>query len=163
MSDFSPVFTFGGPGGFNFQTAGPRRPPGRGAAGTADASPLTALLPLIILGLFAIISLLPNIFGDHTPDPQYSFQPSHQFDVARNTWQRGIQYHVNKDEFESSKVWQSVPAEKRDRQDAAMYSPSLRGFERGVESLYINDLRSQVSTFNHPLEGNEGGQFSADP
>lgn len=145
MTDLA-VFTFGGPGGFHFQTARPRRRPGQaGAAGDGETSPITALLPLIILAAFALISFLPTLFFDNTPDPQYSFLSSQKFDASRNTWQRGIQYYVNRDEFEKSKIWQSVPEEKRNRPDAAMYSPTLRGFERGIENYYINDLRSQVS------------------
>jgi DnaJ family protein B protein 12 len=78
------------------------------------------------------------------PDPSYSWDSSSRFDLARNTWHRGVPYHVNKAEWEGSHLWESVPEARKGQKDAAMYSNKVRSFERGVETNYIQKLRNEV-------------------
>ncbi|KAK1922417.1 endoplasmic reticulum protein [Papiliotrema laurentii] len=140
------VFTFGGPAGFQARYAGPRR---RGPQ-TPDegASPAMALLPMIILFAFALITLLPSLFsGTADPDPKWSFERSDELSMQRNTWQRGIPYWVNQPEWESSAIWQHVP-ENRRGEGAASYSSKVRQFERGVENVYIRRLQNECEYYN---------------
>ena len=137
------VFTFGGPGGFRtFQN----RRPGQQAQNAEPSSPFVALLPLLILFLFALVSILPSIFSNVHPDPTYAFTPSTQYDQHRTTWNWNVDYYVNKDEWEGSRIWQSVPESRRANKDAAMYSSKVRSFERGVENVYVNSLRNEVGS-----------------
>jgi DnaJ family protein B protein 12 len=104
-----------------------------------------ALLPMIILFAFALITLLPSLFsGTADPDPKWSFERSDELSMQRNTWQRGIPYWVNQPEWESSAIWQHVP-ENRRGEGAASYSSKVRQFERGVENVYIRRLQNEVS------------------
>lgn len=135
------MFTFGGGNGFR-ATGGPRRP--RQAEG-ADANPIVALLPIIILFAFALISLLPSLLsGSMEPDPGYTFEPMGKYSMDRSTWQRGVKYYVDKPEWEASTIWQSVPEEKKGKKDMAMYSQKIRVYETGIENDYINRLRQEV-------------------
>lgn len=138
------VFTFGGPGGFQARYGGaPRR---RGPAMADEpTSPLMALLPMILLFAFAILTLLPNILsGGGSQDPRYSFEKTEDLSTQRSTWQRGINYWVNQPEWEASHIWQHVPETKRD-ENAASYSHKVRSFERGIENVYIRRLQNEVS------------------
>ncbi|RSH95419.1 hypothetical protein EHS25_000509 [Saitozyma podzolica] len=142
------VFTFGGPGGFQAQFGGPRRR-AAAAGGGENASPIVALLPIILLFAFALLSVIPSLFTTPPPpDPSYSWDSSSRFDLARNTWHRGVPYHVNKAEWEGSHLWESVPEARRGQKDAAMYSNKVRSFERGVETNYIQKLRNECEYFN---------------
>lgn len=67
-----------------------------------------------------------------------------KYSMGRNTWQRGVQYYVDKPEWESSAIWKSVPLEKQGSKDVAMHSSKIRVFETGVENDYINRLRNEV-------------------
>lgn len=144
------MFTFGGPNGFRATYAGgqPRRPRAAGEAG--DAHPLVALLPIIILFVFALISLLPSLLSaSMDPDPGYTFESMGKYSTPRNTWQRGVQYYVDKPEWEGSALWKSIPEEKKGLKDVAMHSSKVRVFETGVENDYINRLRNEVGVFRH--------------
>lgn len=44
-------------------------------------------------------------------------------------------------------MWKSVPEARKGEQKAAMYSSKVRGFERGVESVYAGRLRNEVSSW----------------
>ncbi|EIW66930.1 hypothetical protein TREMEDRAFT_69910 [Tremella mesenterica DSM 1558] len=152
------VFTFGGPGIFQAQFGGGGgggpmnqryRQRNQTNENTGPTSPLMALLPLIILFLFGLISIIPSLFsGPNVPDPKYNFEPSDNFDLGRTTWNWGVPYWVNGEEWEGSKLWQSVPETRRDKKDAAMYSSKVRVFERGVESVYAGRLRNECETFS---------------
>lgn len=140
------VFTFGGPGGFQAQYGGPRRRQ-RPAAAADDtpSSPLVALLPILILFAFAMLSLLPSLFsGPHIPDPSYAFERTSEHGVGRTTWHWNVPYWVNKAEWEASGVWTSVPEQQRGQGGEAMYSSKVRQFERGVENNYVHKLRNEV-------------------
>lgn len=65
--------------------------------------------------------------------------------MDRSTWQRGVNYYVDKTEWEESALWKSVPEEKKGQKDMAMYSHKYRVFETGIENDYINRLRHEVS------------------
>ena len=136
------VFTFGGPAGFQAQYRRPRT----NAQPETPASPFVALLPLFILVLFALISVLPTLIsGPGIPDPEFAYQRSTKLDSQRNTWQRGVPYWVNRNEWENSPIWQSVPEERRHQSDASMYSQKVRVFERNVETTYIHNLQNEAS------------------
>lgn len=139
-----PVFTFGN-GGFRTTYAGgvPRRP--RAGEG-AEAHPLVALLPIIILFAFALISLLPSLLsGSMEADPGYTFESLGKYSTPRSTWQRGVKYFVDQPEWEGSSIWKSVPEEKQGAKDVGMYSSKVRVYETGIENDYINRLRNEVS------------------
>lgn len=146
------VFTFGGGNGFRTTYAGgvPRRPR-QGEAGAADAHPLVALLPIIILFVFALISLLPSLLSaTMEPDPGYTFEPMGKYSMSRSTWQRNVQYYVDKPEWEGSAIWKSVPEEQQGRKDIGKYSSKVRVYETGIENDYINRLRNEVRPYLYP-------------
>ena len=148
------MFTFGGPGGFQARYAGPRpRRPAQQTDGTG--SPLLALLPMILLFAFALISIIPTLFSTPSdPDPGYTFEPTTDFNVPRDTWQKGVGYYVNQPQFDQSAVWQSVPDSRREQKNAAAFSQKMRQFERGVEAVYVQKLHNEVGHVNllsHPL------------
>lgn len=144
------VYTFGGRGGRGGPQFAGRRAREQAAGGAQEPqSPFLALLPVLLLFMFLLFSVLPGIFsGDLAPDPEYRFAPSSHYDMSRTTWQRSVPYHVNKAEWESSNLWQSVPETRRDRLDAAMFSSKLRGFERDVEETHIRQLQADCHNFN---------------
>jgi len=146
------VFTFGGPGGFQYQFGGPgvqrRRPAAAAPADNTPTSPLVALLPLLLFFLFAAVTVIPNlIFGPAPVDPSYSFEASKDYDLARTTWHWGIPYWVNTPEWEKSHVYESIPEARRTQKDAAMFSTTVRQFERSVETTYSNRLHNEVCPF----------------
>lgn len=154
------VYTFGGGGGHPFGGPQQRRRAGGGGGGYGNAyarqggageeqSPLLALLPVGLLLLFVLFSLLPSLFGAaSSPDPNYSFAPSAQFDTPRTTWQRGVPYHVNGAEFAQSDVFASVPEHKRSERNSGLFSSRMRAFERGVEEHHIRRLQARCQDFN---------------
>lgn len=139
----SPVFTFGNQG-----FGQPRRRQAHpAAAGTGQESTgLIALLPVIILCVFALLSQLPSMFNFTTPDPQYSFEATPQYSQGRSTWNWNVPYYVNEAEWTNSEIWKTVPDARKEDEKAAMYSSKVRGFERSVESVYAGRLRSEVSS-----------------
>lgn len=78
--------------------------------------------------------------------------------MDRSTWQRGVNYYVDKTEWEESALWKSVPEEKKGQKDMAMYSHKYRVFETGIENDYINRLRHEVSPLY--IGGEQGADFS---
>ncbi|KAK4683849.1 hypothetical protein P7C73_g6368, partial [Tremellales sp. Uapishka_1] len=151
------VFSFGG-GSFG-QPQYTRR---RTATPETPTSPIVALLPIIILFAFALISILPSLFSTHTPDPAYSFTPSTDYTIGRNTFSYGIPYYVNKPNWDESGVWASVPEDRRGTADQAKYSSKLRAFERGIESVYVRKLQNECQHFNDVRQQriqNEAGFF----
>ncbi len=136
------MFTFGGGNGFQTQYRRPRAE----AQPDTPASPLMALLPLVVLFVFVLVSVLPSLLsGPITPDPDFTWEPTKKYETARNTWHWGVPYHVNRADWEGSSLWESVPEERRHQTDAAMFSSKVRAFERSVESHYVRKLQSEVS------------------
>lgn len=137
------VFTFGGPGGFRTYQAGPRRP--RQAA-DGEGNTLTALLPILLVLVFSIITILPSILSTAgTPDPSYSFEPSTRLSTGRESFNWKVPYFVNKQEWEQSEIWKSVPEARRGAGSEALYSSKVRQFEKGVEGHYVRRLQNEVS------------------
>ncbi|WVW79090.1 hypothetical protein I302_101054 [Kwoniella bestiolae CBS 10118] len=145
------VFTFGGPGGFQAHYGGrPRRPQprGPGAAAGTESSPLVALLPIIILFAFALISIIPSLFsGNSQPDPSYGFEKSVKLNLNRETSNWKVPYYVNNQEWENSEIFKSVPDNRKGKGNEGLYSPKLRGFERGVENVYARRLQNECQYF----------------
>lgn len=123
----APVFTFGGPGFQTFTThpgararqahaAGAGRA-GAGGGGGGNDSPLIALLPVILLCAFALLSALPSLFSSGDTDPAYAFAPSQKYDMGRDTWHWGVRYYVNKEEWGKSGLLESIPEGKRGYMD----------------------------------------------
>ncbi|ORX38941.1 hypothetical protein BD324DRAFT_617944 [Kockovaella imperatae] len=140
------VFTFGGPGGFTTHYGGRARR--RTAEAPEESHPMMALIPILLLVFFAIVSILPNITGDHDNTPSYSFEPDQNHHLGRQTFFRGVPYWVNQKEWEGSKVWESVPEARREDKNAALFSTKVKLFERGVENVYINRLHNECDYFN---------------
>ncbi|WRT68872.1 uncharacterized protein IL334_005853 [Kwoniella shivajii] len=144
------VFTFGGPGGFQAQYNRPRRPTTRAGGGdnNNEASPIVALLPIIILFLFAFISIIPSLFqSQQIPDPQYSFEPSTKLDLTRETNNWHVKYHLNSKEWENSEIYKSIPDNRKNKLNENLYSSKLRGFERGIENVYARRLQNECQYF----------------
>jgi len=113
-----------------------------------------ALLPVLLLFGFALLSIIPSLFGaTSAPDPRYAFEPTSELSIGRETFSRGIPYFVSPKEWESSAIWQQVPETKRSDVRAGLFSPKLRQFERGVEQVYVRKLQNEV--------GHGGGPRSA--
>ncbi|WVQ81601.1 hypothetical protein IAT38_003725 [Cryptococcus sp. DSM 104549] len=142
------VFTFGGPGGFQAHYGGPRRPRAANAAANAETSPLLALVPMLLVFLFALLSIVPAIFSTSTPDPAYSFEPSTRLNTGRETFNWKVPYFVNGREWEGSDVWKSVPETRRGGGGEAMYSSKVRSFEKSVETHYVRKLQNECGHFN---------------
>jgi hypothetical protein len=127
------TFSFGGPGGARVYTAGggQRRAGAGGARGpqAADSSPLLQLLPLLILGLFSLISYLPSLLA--TPDPSFTWAPSGVHTAQRFTPRHGVSYHV------SPVQWEKHPFVE---QYKAGSHGALKSFEERVENGYKNQL-----------------------
>ncbi|EPQ29669.1 uncharacterized protein PFL1_02889 [Pseudozyma flocculosa PF-1] len=119
------TFTFGGPGG-RTQYYRQARPGGTRNAQTPqpqNAGILLQILPLIILGLFSLLTYAPALFS--TPDPNFEWQPTGLYRTQRMTPQHNVAYYVNDRQFNSHPI---VTGEKS-RAD-------LASFENRVESAY---------------------------
>ncbi|EMG47589.1 hypothetical protein SBY92_004693 [Candida maltosa Xu316] len=139
------TFTFGG-NGFTFQSFGgnndpfmrhrraqhQRRP--RGAAGqgqTPEEQPslfeaLKGVMPLLLLLLVPVLSA---IFSSDT-SPEYSFVPSTEYHIQRNTPTYDIPYFVNG-------KFQEKHGSKSKRQ--------LKNYDAKVENIFISDKRAKCS------------------
>lgn len=144
-----PTFTFGG-NGFTFQSYGnggadpfmrhrrttrrPRAqsPNGRGQTGpNGEEQPslfeaLKGILPILML---LIVPILSAIFSGDT-SPEYSFVPSQEYNIQRNTPKYNIPFYVT-DKF------QEKHGSKSKRQ--------LRNYDSKVENLFISDKRAKCS------------------
>ena len=131
------TFTFGGPGGrTHFYRQGGRAGAGAGAGARAapqqsqNASILLQLLPLIILGLFSLLSYAPALFS--TPDPGYHWQPAGSFRTQRMTPKHNVPYYVNDQQFNSHPIVTGSNSKA-----------DLAGFEGRVENAYRNAMYGQ--------------------
>ncbi|WWC91402.1 uncharacterized protein L201_006346 [Kwoniella dendrophila CBS 6074] len=144
------VFTFGGPGGFQAHYGGrpARRPTTQGVQQGGEASPLVSLLPIIILFLFALISIIPSLFtSGGIPDPTYGFEKSTKLNMGRETSNWKIPYYVNLQEFENSQIFKNIPENRKNKPNEALYSTKLRSFERGIENTYARRLQNDCQYF----------------
>lgn len=118
------TFTFGGPGLRTQQFRQQRRPGTR--AQTADpqnANILLQLLPLLVLGLFSLLSYAPSLFS--TPDPSFTWSPSTMYRTQRMTTKHHVPYYVNENQF-NSHPFVTGETSKSD----------ISGFENRVENAY---------------------------
>ena len=105
---------------------------------------MVALIPILLLVFFAVVSILPGLLGDNDPTPNYAFESTSEYHLGRSTFLRSVPYWVNQKEWEGSAIWESVPEGRRQDKNAALYSSKVKVFERGVESVYINKLHNEV-------------------
>ncbi|KAK0532620.1 Chaperone protein dnaJ [Tilletia horrida] len=143
MSMNGQTFSFGGPGFRTAQFGGgagmPRRQhPQAGAQGQRprthqDASVWLQLLPLLVIGLFTILTALPTLFS--TPDPKYSFYPSGAYRSQRFTPTHGVTYYVDQNSFSKH------PFTTGESQS----NGGLNGFERRVERTWAGHLEDDCA------------------
>ncbi|KAN0059715.1 Chaperone protein dnaJ [Thecaphora frezii] len=119
------TFTFGGPGGRTqyYRQARPAGARTGQAQQPQNASILLQILPLLILGLFSLLTYAPSLFS--TPDPNFSWQPTGLYRTQRMTPQHNVPYYVNDRQFNSH------PIVTGERSQAA-----LANFEDRVETAY---------------------------
>lgn len=97
------------------------------------------LLPLFILFAFSFINMIPNLFTTPpTPDPRFSFKPTHRYNLERQTHHLGVKYHVNAAEFSGHPI-----AAELARKEQQQPGPQLQKFEGSVERVYTQDLYTQ--------------------
>ncbi|CEH18950.1 Molecular chaperone (DnaJ superfamily) [Ceraceosorus bombacis] len=134
-------FSFGGPGmggtrvyrsggGGTNARAGARR----GQQQDPQASPLLQLLPLLILGLFSLLTYLPSMF--ETADPKFAWAPSGNLREQRFTPRHGVSYHVDK------VSWEKHPIVQASVSNSPGAGAGLRRFEDRVENQWKNILYS---------------------
>ncbi|MCO5565428.1 hypothetical protein L7F22_019101 [Adiantum nelumboides] len=145
------TFSFGGPGGVHMHQFGgqnafharqARQGPRRAANNNESTPMLLQLLPLLILGLFSLLSYAPTLFS--TPDPQFDWTPSAHFRTERHTQTHNVKYYVDQT------TWHTHPwvaaASKINVKDSAVQaeanraSSKLQDFERRVENQFKNSL-----------------------
>jgi len=96
------------------------------------------LLPLLLILAFSFLNFLPSLFTTPpTPDPRFSFSPTRQYNIERQTGGLGVKYHVNSAEFSGH----PIAAELARNENKA--GPELRRFEKNVEQVYTQDLYAQ--------------------
>lgn len=145
------TFSFGGPG---MQRTYARRPragqqqPRAGQPPAENPNIIWQLLPILLLGLFSLISYLPSMMGPQ--EPSYTFSPSGRFREARFTNRRGVAYYVDKKEWSSNeyinpKGSTSPPGVTSPKQGGPR--SGLSSFENRIESSWKNVLYQQCSTF----------------
>lgn len=106
-------------------------------------SPLLQVLPIIILFIISFLGSLPSLSSMFTtPDPGYTFSPTRAYSTERITSSYKVPYYVNKQEFESHSIYESIPLSARDSKQAGTTSHKLRSFENGIERVYVGSLRN---------------------
>ncbi|KAG6868962.1 hypothetical protein C0993_007176 [Termitomyces sp. T159_Od127] len=141
-----PMFTASfGPGGFRTTRMGGQT---RQQGAADQRSLLIQLLPLLILFAFSLLSALPSMFSaTPVPDPRFSFQPSARYNLARQTGEFGVHYHVNKAEFLGHPVLGAELAREgnsgQSSGKAGQRGPAMTKFEKTVDRAYSQDLYVQ--------------------
>ena len=129
------TFSFGGPGGATFYTSGGPRRARTGQRQQQqqpqNANVLLQILPLLLLGLFSLLSYAPSLFT--TQDPSYSFAPSGPYRDQRFTPQHSVSYYVAREQFGRHPF---VTGQSKS-------NGGLRGFEERVERDWRNRLYGQ--------------------
>ncbi|KAF6061154.1 hypothetical protein FOB64_006591 [Candida albicans] len=124
-----PTFTFGG-NGFTFQSYGNGgADPQTGPNGEEQPSLFEALKGILPILMLLIVPILSAIFSGDT-SPEYSFVPSQEYNIQRNTPKYNIPFYVT-DKF------QEKHGSKSKRQ--------LRNYDSKVENLFISDKRAKCS------------------
>lgn len=135
----------------------------------ADRNQLLALLPILLVFLFPLISsIISGIFSTPpTPDPAYAFSQSKLYNSERITTPHNVPYYVNKQQFSKHPIWESIPTEVRNLPQAgnvarANISPLLRSFEKSVEERFATfywDLCQRDEQRKRNEVANEQGIF----
>ncbi|KAE8221535.1 hypothetical protein CF319_g5122 [Tilletia indica] len=142
MSMNGQTFSFGGPSAFRgAQGPGLRRQGGghhqqqqqRGGRTHQDASIWLQILPLLVIGLFTILTALPSLFT--TADPKYTFAPAGAYRSQRFTPGHGVSYYVDQTSFTRHPF---VTGESQS-------NGGLPGFERRVERTWVGHLEEDCS------------------
>ncbi|KDN43187.1 DnaJ-domain-containing protein [Tilletiaria anomala UBC 951] len=145
-SGFGPggaTFSFGGPGmgGRTYYASNGRRARQAGARQPQQTSQNTSillqLLPLLILGLFSLLSYAPSLFT--TADPSYTFTQSGVYRDHRITPKNGVSYFVNRDSFSRHPFTAGG--------SGATSNGGLKGFEDRVEREWRNRLYGQCERY----------------
>lgn len=140
------TFSFGGPSGFRTAQfgGGPtmRRPRAGGPAArnnneTENTSMILQLLPIIILGLFSLLSYAPTLFG--TPDPSFTWKPQGVYRQPRVTTTYNVKYHVNPNEWNTHPFVTQANASPSDNKATS----KLKGFEKRVETSFKNSIYNE--------------------
>ncbi|PWN91459.1 DnaJ-domain-containing protein [Acaromyces ingoldii] len=132
------TFHFGGPG-VHFGPGMPRRPRAGGHQPQQEStSILLQLLPILILGLFSLLSYAPTLFG--TPDPLYTWNAQGAYRMPRTTLKHNVKYHVDPTAWSQHPFVQAAAGSgSATRKDTS----KLDGFERRVENSYKNILYNE--------------------
>ena len=123
------TFSFGGPGLRTHQFRQQRPGPRRAQAEPQNANILLQLLPLLVLGLFSLLAYAPSLFS--TPDPSFTWSPSHTYKTQRVTEPHHVKYYVNDNQF-NNHPFVTGDTSKKD----------LAGFEKRVENAYKQAMYS---------------------
>ncbi|CAO1619506.1 unnamed protein product [Sympodiomycopsis kandeliae] len=134
------TFSFGNAGGTTYYSTNARRRPGQAQQPQQQPNLLWQLLPILILGLFSLLSYLPSMLGPQ--DPQFTFSPSGKFRHQRFTANKGVNYYVDQREWDTNDVVQGKVADSRNRN-----RNGLKSFENKVENSWKNILYNQCATF----------------
>jgi len=135
------TFSFGGPGGMRAAQFGggqARRARAGGNRNEQESTPmLLQLLPILILGLFSLLSYAPTLFG--TPDPGFTWKPQGVYRQPRMTPTYNVQYHVDPNSWNSHPFIVEANTSPNDQKSTS----KLRNFEKRVENSYKNALYSE--------------------
>lgn len=152
------TFSFGGTNGFSFQSFGggdpsaqrraqarqqTRRPAAQGDPSTSES--IKQLAPILLMLFFVIISAL---FSDSDSVPNYSFQKSRSFPIAKKTSNYKIPFFVEKSFLENE-----------------LTANQLKKFSNKVENTYVEDKRTRCSrerSMRNQLLDEAQGWFSID-
>lgn len=146
------TFSFGGPGGVHMHQFGgqnsfharqARQAPRRAGGNNNESTPmLLQLLPLLLLGLFSLLSYAPTLFS--TPDPQFDWTPSAHFRTERQTPMHNVKYYVDQTTWHThpwvAAASQSNAKDSAVQAEANRASAKLQDFERRVENQFKNSL-----------------------
>lgn len=138
------TFSFGGPAGFRTaqfggQRAAQTRARTRNANGEQqeNTSVFLQLLPIIILGLFSLLSYAPSLFG--TPDPQFTWKPQGVYRQQRTTPTYNVQYNVNPAEWNLHPFVTEANSSPLDKKATS----KLKNFEKRVENSFKNQIYNE--------------------
>jgi DnaJ family protein B protein 12 len=137
FSVFSATF---GPGGFRTTRMGGGFPRQQPAPAQADRNQLIALLPILFIFLFPVLSsIVSGLFSTPPiPDPAYSYDKTTQFSSLRYTTPHKVPYHINPTQFSKHPIWESLSPEAQKVPQAGNvgHSPQLKTFEKKIEERF---------------------------